>query len=105
MDLSIGLRAAGVNIFLPLAGLKIVYGFYSFFYMPIFEYKCKKCGKVFEVVLTSSKRKPKCPACNSSALEKLISVFSPVHSQKSKTPKCECSESRGECCGNCMCRS
>ncbi|MBO5781988.1 MAG: zinc ribbon domain-containing protein [Opitutales bacterium] len=69
--------------------------------MPIFEYKCKKCGEVFEVVLVSSRQKPKCPACKSSSLEKLISAFSPAPSQKSKRG---CPEGHGECCGNCGCR-
>ena len=42
--------------------------------MPIFEYKCKKCGTVFEF-LARAGQKPVCPACKSRRLEKLISAF------------------------------
>lgn len=43
--------------------------------MPIFEYKCNKCGKVTEVLV----RKPadelrKCPECGADKPEKIISA-------------------------------
>ena len=42
--------------------------------MPIYEYRCKKCGKTFEYMqrMTDSPKK-KCEACGASALERLIS--------------------------------
>ncbi len=45
--------------------------------MPIYEFKCKKCGKVFEVLFRSRDEKLKicCPDCNSEKAEKLFSVF------------------------------
>ena len=43
--------------------------------MPIFEYQCKKCGRLFEELVMSTHVKVKCPSCGSTALEKLISAF------------------------------
>ena len=42
--------------------------------MPIYEYRCKKCGKTFEYMqrMTDAPKK-KCEACGASALERLIS--------------------------------
>ena len=42
--------------------------------MPIYEYRCKDCGKDFEALVRSSTQ-PACPACQSVALEKKLSVF------------------------------
>ncbi|MCL5405564.1 MAG: zinc ribbon domain-containing protein, partial [Deltaproteobacteria bacterium] len=46
--------------------------------MPIHEFKCKKCGKVFESLCLSSGDKDKvvCPSCGHSEVEPLISTFS-----------------------------
>ncbi|HUS68016.1 MAG TPA: zinc ribbon domain-containing protein [Kofleriaceae bacterium] len=42
--------------------------------MPIYEYRCKKCGKTFEYMQRmSDSPKKKCEACGASALERLIS--------------------------------
>ena len=42
--------------------------------MPIYEYRCKKCGKTFEYMQRMSDApKKKCEACGASALERLIS--------------------------------
>jgi putative FmdB family regulatory protein len=35
--------------------------------MPIFEYKCGKCGSVFEVLQTKSKAAEKCEKCGAKA--------------------------------------
>lgn len=45
--------------------------------MPIYEFKCKKCGKVFEVLFRSRNEKLKvcCPGCQSAKTEKIFSVF------------------------------
>ena len=43
--------------------------------MPIYEYKCKKCGETFEVLVRSTE-KPACPQCGSKSLRKLVSGFS-----------------------------
>jgi putative FmdB family regulatory protein len=42
--------------------------------MPIYEYRCEECGKVFEEIVSSNQIKPlPCPACTSQKTEKLMS--------------------------------
>jgi putative FmdB family regulatory protein len=43
--------------------------------MPIFEYVCGKCDHRFETLVRSG-TVVKCPSCNSTKLEKQLSVFS-----------------------------
>ncbi|MGA2989667.1 MAG: zinc ribbon domain-containing protein [Candidatus Korobacteraceae bacterium] len=43
--------------------------------MPIFEYRCKDCGRVFEALVMGSKQ-PECPACHGRELEQMLSTFS-----------------------------
>lgn len=46
--------------------------------MPIFEYKCEKCGEKAEFLEKSnSYGAKKCPHCGSNKLEKQFSVFAP----------------------------
>jgi putative FmdB family regulatory protein len=42
--------------------------------MPIYDYRCRKCGKTSEVLLRSPDSYVKCPGCGSDAMEKLISA-------------------------------
>jgi len=52
--------------------------------MPIFEYKCKKCGYKTEFLEKSSiKNKHVCEKCGSSDMQKLFSGFSVGASTKS----------------------
>ncbi|MHC4573708.1 MAG: FmdB family zinc ribbon protein [Planctomycetota bacterium] len=45
--------------------------------MPIYEYKCSKCGKISEFLENSSARGGRaCPHCGSNRLTKRLSVFS-----------------------------
>jgi len=46
--------------------------------MPIYEYRCKKCGEKFEklVRFSTSTSEIECPKCGSQRVEKLISAFS-----------------------------
>jgi len=41
--------------------------------MPIFEYECRKCGRLFEELLMSAAQEVLCPSCGSADIEKLIS--------------------------------
>jgi putative FmdB family regulatory protein len=45
--------------------------------MPIFEYKCRKCGENFEVLFRSRDEKlvVACPQCGSKKAERLLSAF------------------------------
>ena len=52
--------------------------------MPMFEYKCKKCGHKMEFLeRTSNTGKHKCEKCGNSDLQKLFSSFSAVSGTKS----------------------
>lgn len=41
--------------------------------MPIFEYRCEKCGKEFEEVVFKDNEAVACPACGSTQTGKLMS--------------------------------
>ncbi|HHO74902.1 MAG TPA: zinc ribbon domain-containing protein [Deltaproteobacteria bacterium] len=57
--------------------------------MPIYEYKCKECGKEFEkLVPISSENNPKCPQCSSVNVKKKISITA------SSTSECTTCSSR-----------
>jgi putative FmdB family regulatory protein len=51
--------------------------------MPIYEYKCRSCGRQFEYLILSSTPAPKCPSCKKKDLERLISL-SAVSSESSR---------------------
>jgi len=55
--------------------------------MPLYEYKCKKCGKRFEKVVSISEadKKPECPHCSGKDTEKLLSVFAAKSSSSSSS--------------------
>ena len=42
--------------------------------MPMYEYACINCGHQFEALVRSDTI-PQCPGCQSTTLEKLLSVF------------------------------
>ena len=43
--------------------------------MPIFEYRCKKCGHQFDALVRHSDEKVSCKFCDSKDLERLFSAF------------------------------
>ena len=56
--------------------------------MPIFEYNCCRCHHSFETIVVSAREKVSCPKCESSAVEKQLSVFSsPVRNQRKLSPQ------------------
>ncbi len=65
--------------------------------MPIYEYRCKSCGKKFEKLIRGSE-KVKCPGCGKGSLDKLFSVFG-VKSGEKFTP------SSGSSCSSCSASS
>jgi len=60
--------------------------------MPIYEYRCKKCNKQFELRQRMEERGAGvCPACHSGEVEKLFSVFGvgvAGFAEKSEGPTC-----------------
>jgi putative FmdB family regulatory protein len=43
--------------------------------MPIYDYRCLKCGEISEILVrTSHKGEIKCPLCGSQNLEKMVSA-------------------------------
>jgi putative FmdB family regulatory protein len=61
--------------------------------MPIYEFKCKACGNIFEYLcLRSDDKDPVvCPSCGQAKTEILLSTFS----AKGSTPSATCSPSKG----------
>jgi putative FmdB family regulatory protein len=45
--------------------------------MPLYEYRCQKCGKRFELLrrMQDADRELECPECRSDAVERLLSTF------------------------------
>lgn len=71
--------------------------------MPIYEFKCKKCGQKFEdIVFSNDYSKVSCPNCNGKSIEKLISVFGFKSDGKFKgSSKSSCSSCRSTSCSSC----
>ena len=42
--------------------------------MPIFEYECRHCGQQFEFLVRTGGADPSCPKCQSTELERLLSI-------------------------------
>ena len=63
--------------------------------MPIFEYKCRQCGRKFEELVIGCCAKVKCPDCESEQVDKLLSSFG------FKSGSTFASSSSGGSCGSC----
>ena len=51
--------------------------------MPLFEFKCRECGTTFEKIVPSSNTRVDCKECESSNVDKLLSVFAVGPSSRS----------------------
>jgi putative FmdB family regulatory protein len=51
--------------------------------MPIYEYKCRACGRQFEELVRDAVTPP-CPSCRSSEVERTISLFAAKSEDRSK---------------------
>lgn len=54
--------------------------------MPLYEFKCMKCGEIFTVKLSVSEletAKVTCPKCGSDSVMKMITNFTAMTSKKS----------------------
>jgi putative FmdB family regulatory protein len=62
--------------------------------MPIYEYKCKKCGKLFEeLVSRAGDKNMPCPECKSSETQKQMSVFGALGASSGELPMPSCGSS------------
>ena len=65
--------------------------------MPLYDYKCRQCGEMSEILLRSfDSEAPKCSSCGSGDLEKLISASYLVRTE-TRTAGATCC-GRGERC-------
>lgn len=75
--------------------------------MPIYEFKCKKCGKIFEILFKRYiQETPKCPTCESEEVERLLSTFSvPSVTVNSSSSACISNSSKqcSTCCNAGLC--
>jgi len=55
--------------------------------MPIYEYRCRDCGKVTEKIARSSQKEIICPVCNGKA-ERIVSMFSNKVSSNNSSGGC-----------------
>lgn len=56
--------------------------------MPIYEYGCPRCRKIFSfLVRGSGKKRFKCPLCGSDNLQRVYSPFALTHSEESRMEK------------------
>jgi len=71
--------------------------------MPLYEYDCKSCHHVVEVLVRTSTEKPQCPECGGEELERQISApASPaIKSGTARLPVAAPGEGCGapRCCG------
>jgi putative FmdB family regulatory protein len=71
--------------------------------MPVYEYKCMKCGEDFEKLVFGS-QEVTCPACDSNNITKKFSVFgmSGVEKPFAGTSSCSsCNTGKGSSCSSC----
>ncbi|NLU41290.1 MAG: zinc ribbon domain-containing protein [Firmicutes bacterium] len=71
--------------------------------MPVFEYKCKTCGKKSERLVISSSEVVQCPYCGSRDLAKLFSTFAAhgVRGSAGGTGSRSCGTCSGGHCSTC----
>ena len=43
--------------------------------MPLYEYKCLRCGHQFEVLILKASPPAACPSCTGESVERLLSMF------------------------------
>jgi putative FmdB family regulatory protein len=74
-----------------------------FLSMPLFEYRCKKCGKVYEeLVFGDRDKKVRCPFCGSDNTLKIISLIGGISSKSLSISacgdSCTCAAAGDGCC-------
>ncbi|MEK7774310.1 MAG: zinc ribbon domain-containing protein [Candidatus Zixiibacteriota bacterium] len=54
--------------------------------MPLFEFKCTECAKIFEELVANRDEHPPCPSCGSMSTEKQLASFSVGGGQSHSAP-------------------
>ena len=72
--------------------------------MPLFEYRCPSCTRVFEklVSMSASTSQVACPACGGAA-GKLVSMFAAIPAKQSAYAGMARTTAAGGCCGGGCC--
>ena len=63
--------------------------------MPVFEYRCPRCGRVFEHLWRGLERREelRCPDCGADKVEKVFSLFGMGGSRTTAAPSAGCAPS------------
>ncbi len=72
--------------------------------MPLYEYRCEKCRKKFEVLIFNISEKVKCKYCGSKSIKKLLSTFGisgGVKDKSSNSPSTSSSGCSASSCSGC----
>ncbi|PIS16183.1 MAG: FmdB family transcriptional regulator [Candidatus Portnoybacteria bacterium CG09_land_8_20_14_0_10_44_13] len=69
--------------------------------MPIYEFRCKKCGKKFEQLVLKKSETVSCPKCGHKKTEKLFSAFCAKSSNSKITSGHTCHSCSSGTCSNC----
>ena len=67
--------------------------------MPIFEYKCSSCDKLFETLVRSNTQ-PTCPNCGGTYLAKQLSVFAAATGGGGSSQEAAPGSGGGHVCGS-----
>jgi putative FmdB family regulatory protein len=69
--------------------------------MPIYEYTCSACSRLFEQLVMSRTEEVACPGCGSSQVEKAMSVCCHASGGGDSSFSSSSSASSGGSCGGC----
>ncbi len=63
--------------------------------MPIYEYRCEKCGQVSEFIILGKEERLQCKKCGSDRLSKMLSAHNVSSGSAERIPR-----PSGSCCGS-----
>ena len=69
--------------------------------MPIYEFKCKKCGKKFETLVSLREKDIFCPVCKSRDIQKRASSFGIGSDTKTSSSSTSCGSCSSNTCSIC----
>jgi len=64
--------------------------------MPLYSYRCAKCGHEFEKLVSLNAKPPVCPKCDSQEVNKQPVGFAIMSGSQNSTEKSSCSSSGGK---------